>query len=117
MPAAAGAPVSVLCLHGSRQDGEIFSQRLRQLQRRCEGRVALHYVDAPFELPCGDGDDVAMRTWWRRGADGVAASDVAAAVAAVGDAWRSAGGCDGLLGFSQGATLCGLLLLLADGGA
>jgi hypothetical protein len=40
----------VLCLHGKRQDGEIFSQRLEKLARRLEPVAEFTFVDAPFEL-------------------------------------------------------------------
>lgn len=32
-------PPRVLCLHGSRQDGEVLSQRLRTLERKLAGLV------------------------------------------------------------------------------
>ena len=48
----------VLCLHGSHQCGEIFSQRLHGLVKRlarCTGTgvplVQLLFMDAPHELP------------------------------------------------------------------
>eukprot|EP01062_Namystynia_karyoxenos_P041261 TRINITY_DN3004_c1_g2_i2.p1 TRINITY_DN3004_c1_g2~~TRINITY_DN3004_c1_g2_i2.p1 ORF type:complete len:916 (+),score=318.62 TRINITY_DN3004_c1_g2_i2:68-2749(+) len=110
--------IKVLCLHGCHQDAEIFSQRLQQLQRRSKGTLILHYAEAPFELPLGEGEEVPMRSWWRSGPRReLPTEDLLAAAAAARRGWEQAGGCEGLLGFSQGAGLAALLLLLAEGGA
>ena len=42
--------LQVLCLHGKRQDGEIFSQRLDKLTRKLAPVAEFTFVDAPFEL-------------------------------------------------------------------
>eukprot|EP00198_Chlamydomonas_reinhardtii_P003635 XP_001692971.1 predicted protein [Chlamydomonas reinhardtii] len=55
----------ILCLHGSRQDGELFSQRLKILARKLAGIADLHFVSSPHELPLSPGQSVAMRSWWR----------------------------------------------------
>ncbi|GFR42958.1 hypothetical protein Agub_g3955, partial [Astrephomene gubernaculifera] len=60
-----GVRARILCLHGSRQDGELFSQRLRNLTRKLAGVADLHFASAPHELPLSEGQSVAMRTWWR----------------------------------------------------
>lgn len=106
--AAAQRKLHILCLHGSRQDGEVFSQRLKTLRKKL-GAIAvsaaavvrtgmctcsavhmrdrqhdpstfcmlqtlpllplllqeLHFVSAPHTLPLQEGQDVAMRAWWR----------------------------------------------------
>ena len=51
---AHGAEAQVLCLHGKRQDGEIFSQRLEKLTRR------LAPVAAPFLLELDQGQTVSV---------------------------------------------------------
>ncbi|GIM17086.1 hypothetical protein Vretimale_19624, partial [Volvox reticuliferus] len=55
----------IMCLHGSRQDGELFSQRLKILSKKLSGVAELHFVSAPHELPLAEGQTVAMRAWWR----------------------------------------------------
>ncbi|GLI71345.1 hypothetical protein VaNZ11_016507, partial [Volvox africanus] len=55
----------IMCLHGRRQDGELFSQRLRILSKKLSGVAELHFVSAPHELPLAEGQTVSMRAWWR----------------------------------------------------
>eukprot|EP01012_Entosiphon_sulcatum_P003841 TRINITY_DN11373_c2_g4_i1.p1 TRINITY_DN11373_c2_g4~~TRINITY_DN11373_c2_g4_i1.p1 ORF type:complete len:885 (-),score=119.98 TRINITY_DN11373_c2_g4_i1:90-2654(-) len=55
----------VICLHGSSQDNEIFSQRLKGLRRRLPENIVLHFVDAPHLMPLREGQTVQMRQWWR----------------------------------------------------
>ena len=59
------AKAQVLCLHGKRQDGEIFSQRLERLTRRLAPVADFTFVDAPFLLELEEGQSVPMRAWWR----------------------------------------------------
>ena len=106
------AKAQVLCLHGKRQDGEIFSQRLERLTRRLAPVADFTFVDAPFLLELEEGQSVPMRAWWR----GDAASDdeLAAACRAIREA--HVGPVDGIIGFSQGAALGALLAATrADG--
>mmetsp|Transcript_18806 Transcript_18806/g.34128 ORF Transcript_18806/g.34128 Transcript_18806/m.34128 type:complete len:307 (-) Transcript_18806:128-1048(-) len=58
-------PLNILCLHGSRQDEEIFEQRVQQLSRKLKGIANLKFISAPHELPIEEGQEVAMRCWWR----------------------------------------------------
>ena len=104
-----GTKLRILCLHGHRQDAEIFSQRIEKLTRRLKPWAEFTFVDAPFELPLEDGQSVAMRSWLSDEGcrDGVPDDDLAAACAAI----RSAGGnyYDGMVGFSQGGALAAYL--------
>jgi ribosome-binding ATPase YchF (GTP1/OBG family)/predicted esterase len=93
--------LKVLCLHGKRQDGEIFSQRLAKLTRRLEPMAEFIFVDAPFELELEEGQTVPMRSWWR--GDEPTQEDLDAACAAIRGSY--AGVFDGIIGFSQGAAL------------
>ncbi|KAF8071272.1 GTP-binding protein [Scenedesmus sp. PABB004] len=66
--AGAAAPsrkLQLLCMHGSRQDGEVFSQRLRTLAKKLRAIADLHFVSAPHTLPLVEGQAVPMRAWWR----------------------------------------------------
>jgi len=60
---ADGRRPRVLCLHGSRQDGELFQQRLAALRKRLGAAVQLVFLSAPHELPLEAGQSVAMRCW------------------------------------------------------
>jgi len=70
---AAPPRLRILCLHGSRQSGEIFAARLRTLRRKLEPVADLVLVDAPHPAPRddddgGDGADpsaVVGRAFWR----------------------------------------------------
>eukprot|EP01059_Diplonema_ambulator_P000927 TRINITY_DN10718_c0_g1_i1.p1 TRINITY_DN10718_c0_g1~~TRINITY_DN10718_c0_g1_i1.p1 ORF type:complete len:767 (+),score=247.73 TRINITY_DN10718_c0_g1_i1:51-2351(+) len=95
----------VLCLHGTHQDAEIFSQRLQQLAKKLRHDVELVFIDAPVEMDKQAGEDVPMRTWWRDGED---AGAVDAAVKFVKKS--DVGECVGVLGFSQGAAMAAVLL-------
>ena len=56
-------PLRLLCLHGGRQTGEIFRERLDGLFRRCRGGLAeLIFLDGPHELLLA-GDTAPTRGW------------------------------------------------------
>ena len=92
----------VLLLHGKFQDGEVFSARLKtakkKLRRAVEPDFAVSFIaiDAPFELPLRDGDEIAMRSWY----DGSSADDVDRTVKYISDQVKAP--LDGVLCFSQG---------------
>ena len=57
------APLRLLCLHGGRQTGEIFRERLDGLCRRCRSGLAeLIFLDGPHELLLA-GDTAPTRGW------------------------------------------------------
>ena len=69
-PSTLRAPLHILCLHGNKQCGELFSQRISGLVKRARQHnlASFHFPDAPHELPLEPGQSVAMRTWWRHSA-------------------------------------------------
>eukprot|EP00052_Salpingoeca_macrocollata_P035435 m.14630 g.14630 ORF g.14630 m.14630 type:complete len:86 (-) comp8062_c0_seq1:69-326(-) len=80
------AQPAVLFLHGSRQCGEIFSQRMKRVVRqlqRVHGEWQCLFPDAPFVHPATAEDEAPMRTWWLEPSDVAAAR--ATALAAVSD--------------------------------
>ena len=125
----------ILCLHGGRQCGEIFSQRLRTTARRLRrhakrdnedggggdsgGRAArsgprrpratyaLVCPDAPFELPLEDGQTVPTRVWYRRDARDPAAArrDMEISVRHVADIVAREGPFHSAFAFSQGTAV------------
>lgn len=117
------AKARILCLHGYAQNGAFFRQRTGSLRRALKKDVGeFVFLDAPFPATAaflGDGaeDRGPALGWWTwddaaratggsfeyRGAD-EALARVRACVAAEGPF-------DGILGFSQGATMAALLCL------
>uniref|UniRef100_A0A7S3R6V4 RWD domain-containing protein n=1 Tax=Dunaliella tertiolecta TaxID=3047 RepID=A0A7S3R6V4_DUNTE len=57
--------LKILCLHGSRQDNVVFSQRIKVLTKKAAGSMQMHFAQAPHELPLLEDQEVAMRAWWR----------------------------------------------------
>ncbi|XP_070591618.1 esterase OVCA2 [Erythrolamprus reginae] len=124
---AAGAPprggeLRLLCLHGYGQNAERFRARTGALRKALRGRARLLYLDAPHHLPAEKGGaaeeegGAGPRGWWRPGQEpecGAAAEEAVAAVAEAVAGWAPV---DGLLGFSQGAALAGLVCALREGG-
>ena len=98
---------SVLCLHGSHQDGEIFSQRIKQLISRLKGKINFRFLSAEIEMELQEGEEVPMRTWWSEGGD---KTQIHRAINIVHDEWTSFPNYIGLIGFSQGASLCAYVM-------
>jgi hypothetical protein len=53
----------VICVHGKRQDAEIFSQRVGWLEKKLGPGFYLVWAEAPFVLPQEPGQQVPMRSW------------------------------------------------------
>eukprot|EP00947_MAST-08B_sp_MAST-8B-sp1_P003042 g3042.t1 len=60
--------LSLLALHGNKQCGEIFSQRIAGFVKRCSKqrtpRYSLTFADGGHDLALEDGQSVPMKTWW-----------------------------------------------------
>ena len=75
---SADLTVNILCLHGKKQTGTIFENRISTIVNKfsayhtargnCSERFNVHFefCDAPFELAAQDGDAVATRTWFSK---------------------------------------------------
>lgn len=95
-------PLRILVLHGLRQSAARLRDRLRKVDRALGDLVEFVYLDGPFPV------DPALphqRCWWVPEADNTVYRGWEDAVRTV-DAHLPA---DGILGFSQGATLAGLM--------
>lgn len=113
---AAVDKLQILCLHGKRQDAEIFSQRLHKLTRRLQPIADFTFVDAPFVLDLEEGQTVPMRTWWTsEGTEHPSDEDLAAACDAIRRA-PSPPCFDIILGFSQGGAFGAYLAATREGG-
>lgn len=96
--------LKILCLHGSKQCAEIFSQRIEPLVKASRGFADFVFVDGPVELPLEPGQTVPMRSWWKDSSEPAMKSiDDAIEQAADGVVF------DGVLGFSQGAALAAFM--------
>ncbi|XP_034280386.1 esterase OVCA2 [Pantherophis guttatus] len=112
-----GGELRLLCLHGYGQNAERFRARTGALRKALRGRARLLYLDAPHRLPAegepGPEGGAGPRGWWPESAAG---PEPGSALRAVAEALAALGPVDGLLGFSQGAALAGLLCALRERG-
>uniref|UniRef100_A0A8C5WVU3 Esterase OVCA2 n=1 Tax=Laticauda laticaudata TaxID=8630 RepID=A0A8C5WVU3_LATLA len=116
--AARPRELRLLCLHGYGQNAERFRGRTGALRKALRGRAQLLYLDAPHRLPPAEGEPereggAGPRGWWPEPAAG---PEPAAALRALAAALAALGPVDGVLGFSQGAALAGLLCALRERG-
>jgi ribosome-binding ATPase len=96
----------ILVLHGSRQVGQLLVGRLERLRKKLRKAFNIDFIaiDGPFPHP----DDMNMCQWWdRKENEYVGLQETLDLVQAT---WNSTSGIEGILGFSQGARLCHLLV-------
>uniref|UniRef100_A0A8C8S9T7 Esterase OVCA2 n=1 Tax=Pelusios castaneus TaxID=367368 RepID=A0A8C8S9T7_9SAUR len=106
-------PLRLLGLHGYGQNRRSFHERTGALRKALRGRAELVCVSAPHRVPGPEAGD--PRGWWLAEAEG-AGPGLEESLAALAAAFAELGPFDGLLGFSQGAALAGLLCALRHGG-
>ncbi|KAG8122522.1 hypothetical protein E2320_018007 [Naja naja] len=117
-PPPRGQELRLLCLHGYGQNAERFRGRTGALRKALRGSAQLLYLDAPHRLPPAEGEPereggAGPRGWWPESA---ARPELGVTLRAVAAALAELGPVDGLLGFSQGAALAGLLCALRERG-
>ncbi|BES92466.1 ovarian cancer-associated gene 2 protein [Nesidiocoris tenuis] len=101
--------LKVLCLHGYGQNKEVFRSRLGSLRRSFKSSVDFEFIDAPlvvepFGEPPPQGDP---RAWWHK--SDTEGTGIDASIEIVKEAVLNNGPFDGILGFSQGAALLGVI--------
>ncbi|KAJ3031568.1 UNVERIFIED_CONTAM: hypothetical protein HDU68_002666 [Siphonaria sp. JEL0065] len=102
----------ILCLHGSRQTGSVFQERISRLEDALpQTQATLFYVDGPHSLPLSDGDDLPMRTWYKK-KDGEYCA--CASLRLFDELWKRFGPFDGIVGFSAGALAACLIASLPE---
>ena len=90
----------VLCLHGSRQTGEVLRTRLYKIIARTGNSLHFVFPDGPIELDLLEGDNVPLRAWLSDDVDNEAVLvDTLAAV------WATNTNMRGVFGFSQGGVV------------
>ncbi|XP_060114710.1 esterase OVCA2 [Heteronotia binoei] len=122
----------LLCLHGYRQDGRSFRARCGALRKALRGRAELLMVDAPHVVAAQPGEanllelsEGSARGWWfsnpQEGTfsaleETLSCKGLEESLEAVAAACREHSPIDGLVGFSQGAALAGIICALKQRG-
>uniref|UniRef100_A0A1A9V5H8 FSH1 domain-containing protein n=1 Tax=Glossina austeni TaxID=7395 RepID=A0A1A9V5H8_GLOAU len=116
--------VRVLCLHGYRQNGETFKSKLGSFRKFVGKYAEFVFIDAPHKAKPLQEDREELSdqlSWWFNKDDGSfkgtnkngPAFGFQVSLKVVEKAWKTRGPFQGLLGFSQGACLVGLICGLA----
>ncbi|XP_066992353.2 esterase OVCA2 [Anabrus simplex] len=118
--------LKILCIHGYRQTGDIFRQKIGALRKFLKKYAEFTFVTAPNEVPpinrdeAPPGDSSDQCGWWFSTPSNIFDSKQYSEVCpgfeeslvVIETTWKESGPFDGLLGFSQGATfvsiLCGM---------
>ncbi|ORZ37618.1 serine hydrolase FSH [Catenaria anguillulae PL171] len=121
MSAPSGSKLRILCLHGYTQNATIFSKRTGVLRKFLKNRADLVYISAPhtptLSIASPDTDpssgDEGQCAWWNFDTEShppiyAGFSD---SMTVLKHALESQGPFDGILGFSQGAAMAGMLAL------
>ncbi|KAL8198925.1 UNVERIFIED_CONTAM: hypothetical protein K2H54_029817 [Gekko kuhli] len=122
----------LLCLHGYRQDAKSFRARSGSLRKALRGRAELLVVDAPHVVAAQPGEinlleplEGSTRGWWfsnpQEGTfsaleEASSCKGLEESLQAVAEACAEHSPIDGLLGFSQGAALVGIICALKQHG-
>lgn len=119
----AASKLNVLCLCGYAQNAEMFRSRTGALRKALKSKCEFHFVEPPHEATASfltadaDGNGRCALGWWNAAEDAARPSTsktyvgLDASLDAVRHAVEEHGPFDGVLGFSQGATLAALLCL------
>ncbi|XP_039289438.1 esterase OVCA2 isoform X2 [Nilaparvata lugens] len=112
----------ILCLHGYRQNKNVFREKLGQFRKNLKNHAEFHFIDAPHEVKDSFGANQSdERSWWFTSEDNTYQSKIKTdfcigledSIALVQKTFANEGPFDGILGFSQGAAftaiICGLL--------
>ncbi|KAI3623803.1 dihydrofolate reductase [Malassezia furfur] len=119
--AASGAKLRVLVLHGFAQNSYVFKRRTSALQKACRNVVDFVFLNAPIQVKAfpseanpdpkspspSDPEEEQARAWWRQIDDAYVGWDGTARY--LQRAFQEQGPFDGVLGFSQGGCLAGVL--------
>lgn len=112
-----GRKLRILCLHGKMQNKDVFRKKLGRIPHKLRNLAELIIINAPYVLDQSldtnaDSDEaVSGRSWYLREFDGgpVITESLLESLDYIKDIWRRCGPFDGILGFSMGGTMAGLL--------
>ncbi|XP_021928353.1 esterase OVCA2 [Zootermopsis nevadensis] len=109
----------ILCLHGYRQNGDVFKHKLGALRKALKKHAKLFFVTAPNKLPSAEDSSLCSEDVQKSAFgtdmmfDSKKQSDVCLgfenSLALIEETFEKQGPFDGLLGFSQGAAFVGIL--------
>ncbi|PIA13131.1 hypothetical protein COEREDRAFT_89824 [Coemansia reversa NRRL 1564] len=122
----------ILCLHGYEQDSSIFKMKLRQHENALREKAEFVYVDAPnilcpydidgmdnmaraADAKAGNTLDRTLRGWyWLKSAEPEVICGLESSIAYLESVINHQGPFDGILGFSQGGLMAGLMCALLE---
>ncbi|KAI8909465.1 serine hydrolase FSH [Powellomyces hirtus] len=126
-PRATAQRLRILCLHGYTQNANVFRSRLAVMRKDLKNIADFEFVSAPHVVPKEEippvasaasvdlnapVDEMGPRTWWR---PFTLPSKLEDSIAELTEIWSKASPpFDGILGFSQGATMAALVLPSLD---
>lgn len=111
----------VFCLHGYRQNKDVFREKSGAFRKLVKNSVEFHFVSAPHVIPEPENMDkpecLQGRGWWfstpNRTYRALDKTDTCIgfeeSLELVAEAFKTAGPFDGILGFSQGAAFASIL--------
>ncbi|CAF4817571.1 esterase CG5412 [Pieris napi] len=117
--------LKILALHGYRQNGTLFSGKIGSFRKTVSKYAQLVFISAPHKVFTDDGaGDEDVRSWWFNAEDntysgkclGGPAIGFEVTLRLIEDVVKEYGPFDGLMGFSQGACLVGLLAAMQQKG-
>ena len=125
-PATPSRKARILCLHGYAQNADFFRARTGSVRKAIKSVAEFTFVDAPFDatgefLKDTDADERGSMLGWFNAEEGSRPAisrkyrGVAESLALVRKTLADDGPFDGILGFSQGATLASLLCGMPPG--
>ncbi|KAK6628573.1 hypothetical protein RUM43_002388 [Polyplax serrata] len=116
--------LKILCLHGYRQNATKFRSQTGALRKNLKNVADFHFLSAPHVVPYTEhyeGDENEERAWWFTTPTSFSSRDetsmdkgLTESLNAIKKYFLENGPFDGILGFSQGACLTGLICALKE---
>ncbi|XP_033099457.1 esterase OVCA2-like isoform X2 [Anneissia japonica] len=113
--------LKILCIHGYRQNAKAFREKTGSLRKALKKQAEFVYIDAPNAISSTDNDEnVDQLGWWfskpnqcfNAREDSTFCEGYEESVQVVVDAVKEHGPFDGILGFSQGASMVSFICSL-----
>ncbi|KAJ2721478.1 Ovarian cancer-associated protein 2 [Coemansia sp. Benny D115] len=120
------AKPKILCLHGFAESGDIFRIRSRNIRALLEPHAELVYLDGPVDVGSlrftseeiadpQPSEFVNLAWWWKRGGKNIELRGLGQSLQLIQDQIKEQGPFQGILGFSQGASLATIVAALLQG--
>ena len=116
--------LKILCVHGYRQSGQVFRQRTGALRKSLKKYAEFTFVTAPNQIKSQDSQEDEQYGWWfsteEKSYDAHDYTDscvgLEGSLQIMADSLKNEGPFDGVLAFSQGASLLGIICALKEKG-